>query len=419
MWSLIKPWRAWVMRDNWLSTTPGVQVRSIVHRHTLGGLTFDNEAIPWNAGSVEVEAIIRCGPRWRPQQTDLILRLDSGDSFTAIEFKPEEGSNSFRVRFRVPVPRRVAAAQLFLRQWSLGQITLPLLTRQQFLTAVESASPAVHVLLGSQYVSCRSFVATQIRGVLASVVLRSRYSLLPLLSQNLRLEVFDENGKLVCENAPALTASQLAGKETVVLATPDFPRRKGTFRLDWLLNKECICSHEVHALSLPGFLSQVQVRDMRFVVQSQAGDSQWFRNVPSIGANDRAGPGFTVQSGIRGGAGLVRIRIVAAGKANAAAHTLASDLRLVTDGATTVVPGSYNSKDLAQIQRFELRIGRKCLAILQTQPTPHARFDREGAFEETEAFCWDARAEEELNERLNALLKLGDSGMTTTPSSSE
>ncbi len=174
MWSLIRPWRAWAMRDNWLSTTPGVHIRSFVHRHTLGNFTFEDEAIPWSADTLELEAVIQCGPRRRPQQSDLMLRLETGDSFTAIDFRPEQVGNSFRIRFHVGVPKRSTVAQLFLRQWTLGQITLPMLSAQQFQAAIECSSPAVHVLLGSRYVSCQSFVATQVRGVLASIVLRSR-----------------------------------------------------------------------------------------------------------------------------------------------------------------------------------------------------------------------------------------------------
>ncbi len=244
-------------------------------------------------------------------------------------------------------------------------------------------------------------------------------ALLPLLSQSVRLEVFDEQGKLVCEDSPALTATQLSSKEAVILASPALPRRRGSYRLDWLLNKECICSQEVHALSLPGFLAQVKVRDMRFVVQSPIGDSRLFRNVPDIGEEDRVGPAFTVQSGIRGGAGLVRIRIAAAGTADAPVPMPVSEPRLITDGPTIVVPRTYSSAEIAQLQNFELHIGRKCLASLQTRPTPHAHFDHEGTFEEPLAFCWDGKAEEELNERLNALLKQGDNGLTSPPSASE
>ena len=69
-----------------------------------------------------------------------------------------------------------------------------------------------------------------------------------------------------------------------------------------------------------------------------------------------------------------------------------------------MVPGTLDAADLEGITGFELRLGRRSLGTLLIRPAPQAQLDSEGSFQAVEGFAWDGRAEDELNERLNALL---------------
>ena len=80
---------------------------------------------------------------------------------------------------------------------------------------------------------------------------------------------------------------------------------------------------------------------------------------------------------------------------------------MITDAPTLVYPGTLGSDGLAEVVGFEIRVGRKCLGTLLTRPTPQAQFDSEGSVQQVESFEWDPRAEDDLNERLGALLNQG------------
>jgi hypothetical protein len=408
MWNWIERSRAWAMRKNWISTTPSVQIRSLVHRHTCAGLTFEDQVVPWNADTLVVEAVLQCDSRWQLYQGDLTLRLDSGAAFTATSLERVAGS-TFKATFALVVPPATVVAQVFVRQWSLGQLTLSILRERQFLDGLQCSSPTVHVLMDGRQVACRAFVATQARGLSASMVVRSPWPLSPLLNQALRVAVFDEHGKLIGEDAVVVTGSQVVGREMLVLANPPIPRRRGTWRLDWLLNRECICSHEVEGISLPKFLAALKVSDARFSILDDNDDSRLSRNLTELGPIERASPRFAVQSEFPGAAGIVRFRTTATKKGLLAELRLTEQVTLITDCPTTLMPANMSQQVLQEIHDFAIFAGRKCLATLETLPTPHARFDGEGSFSQVESVAWDGRAEEELNERLNALMKLDDS----------
>jgi len=64
-------------------------------------------------------------------------------------------------------------------------------------------------------------------GVLASIVLSGPSNLTPILDLGLRLEVHSQDGELVGEEIPGLSASLLACREAVMVASVALPRKKG------------------------------------------------------------------------------------------------------------------------------------------------------------------------------------------------
>ena len=408
MWSWIEPLRAWAMRELWLSTTSDVLIRSFDHRFESGGLAFQNVTIPWNAENLSVEAWIRAGTRTNLQASNFALRLEDGTSHAPESLRPDGERGGWRLTFRLPIPRKSVVVQLFYHQWSLGQISLPVVSVGRFLDDLECLASSVHVRLADRYVACSSFVATQARGVLASITLASRWHLTPLLELGPRLEIYDEQDSLVGEEVPGLSASQFRGKEAVLIASVAIPKKRGTWRLDWRLGKECICSQEIQAISLPRFLAQIKVSNLRFLIESGAGNRRLANQLPSLTNKDRVGPSFAMFSTVAGTAGLARVRVNASVAGNERPRLLSENEHLVTDAPTLVMPGTVGAGDLTEISGFRVGLGRKSLGNLSLAPTPQAEFDVEGSFRPVEGFLWDGRAESELNERLGALLNPGE-----------
>jgi hypothetical protein len=159
---------------------------------------------------------------------------------------------------------------------------------------------------------------------------------------------------------------------------------------------------------LPQFLSQLKVSDMRFLVESPNGGRKLTNKLPKLTDKERVGPCFGVLSAVAGAAGLACVRVTALVGKTVRSPLLAKDQHLITDGPTLVLPGTLDAGDLEEIVGFEVRLGRKSLGTLLIRPAPQAHFDAEGSFQPVTGFPWDGRAEDELNERLSALLHPGE-----------
>jgi hypothetical protein len=403
MWNWIERLRVWAMREFWLPTTTGVLLRSFEFHFKSGGQTVRDQAIPWNAEDLAVEVVLQTGSRRSLQAADLVLRLETGETYFPESLRSDGEPGVLRAAFRLPVPCDSVVVQLFYRSWTLGQLNLAVLTQKRFLKALECKFPSTHVRLAGRYVACQSFVAAQARGVLASAVLSSPWSLTPILDLGLRLEVYSQDGERIGEEIPGLSASLLAAREAVVVASVSVPRRKGAWRLDWLLGQEQIASQEIHAISLPQFLGQLRVSESRFLIESAGGERQLKCKLPRLMNKDRVGPCFGIVSSLAGTAGVARVQINALISKAVRAPVLAKEEHLFTDAPTLVLPGTLDTADLEGINGFEVRLGRKCLGTLPIRPAPQAQFDGEGGFQPVEGFAWDGRAEDELNERLSAL----------------
>jgi hypothetical protein len=409
MWPWIKRWRDWAMHDLWPMHRTGPQPQALHYSYEKAGLTVHDQPVPWNAEAVLVEVRLRLPPTAR-QKNDFQLRLPGSISIGPEHLRKDEHDDCHRLTFRLPPLPHSVTAEVLWRRCHLGQMTLPVLSRDEFVQHLRLEMPTLFVRLGDQSVACQTFVSTQCQGLLASVVLLSPFSLLPLLDLGLSVEFRSERGSTY--RVPAqLCSSQLAGRQALVTVVPRrFPRRIGAWSATWLLGEEPLVTQRVRAISQRQFQRSLRIADTRFVFQSAKSGVSVRRQVPTLQAGDRVGPCFLVASREPGMAGLCPLQVRAVVPGAVQQPLLTEQQVLVTDGPTVVAPGTLDAADLEQVTGFELRLKQQVLGVLSLSPAPSATFNGEGGFKPADQFLWSAAAEEELNERLARLLNEPRSG---------
>jgi hypothetical protein len=372
----------------------------------------NDQPVPWNAEAVLVEVSLRLPPSAR-RKSDFQLRLPFHDPLPAEDLRRIDGEERFRVLFRLPPPGVTVSAEVLFRDHVLGQLTVPFLAREDFLQELRVQMPTLFVRLGEESIACQTFISNQCRGLLASGMLTSSTSLVPLLDLDLQVEFRCERTGLICQVPVALCSSQLAGRQALVTVAPRrYPRRQGTWTATWLLGGKPLASQRVRGISLAKFRRSLRISDTRFVVQ-HAGPVRLTRQTPALDKGGRIGPCFLVSSGEPGMAGVCRLQVKAqvpdpgpAGSARRGeAPLLLEQEVLITDGPTMVAPGTVDAADLEQVTGFELSLKGRPLGVLSLHPAPTATFTSEGGFKAPQEFLWSSAAEEEMTERLNRLLE--------------
>ena len=188
MWPLIKHWRDWAMHELWPMHRIGPQPQALHYSYEKAGLTLHDQPIPWNAEAVLVEAMLRLPPSASRRKADFQLRVFDREPVPAEKLSRQDGDDRFRVSFRLTPPGATASVELLYRDHVLGQLTLPFLGREEFLQNLRLQMPTLFVRLGAESVACLTFVSNQCRGLLASAVLASPTSLVPLLDLDLQVE---------------------------------------------------------------------------------------------------------------------------------------------------------------------------------------------------------------------------------------
>jgi hypothetical protein len=410
MWPLIKRWRDWVMNDLWPMHRIGPQPQALHYSYEKAGLTVNDQPIPWNAEAVLVEALLRL-PTVARQKGDFQLRLPGPVIFPAENLRREEGSERHHLFFRLPPIPETVTAEILWRNCLLGQLTLPMLTRDEFIRQLRLQLPTLFVRLGDQSVACQTFVSTQCKGLLASAVLTSITSLVPLLDLGLQVEFRSERGGAVHTVPAQLCSSQLSGRQALVTVVPRrFPRRIGTWLVTWMLGDQPLATLRIRAISQRHFQRSLRISDTRFVVQSAKGSVDLRRQPPVPETGERVGPCFFVSSGEPGMAGTCRLAVRAQVPGTVQQPILQEQEVLITDGPSMFAPGTLDAADLAQVGAFELRAKGHLLGVLSMCPAPSASFTSEGGFKPPDNFIWSAAAEEELNDRLTRLLEGKNNG---------
>jgi len=404
MWHWIKHWRDWAMHDLWPIYRMAARPQAMHFSYEKGGLIVSDQPIPWNAESVLVETIVRLPPGRR--KADFQICLPDRPPVPAESLVRAEADDRHRLLFRIPPLTRTTVADIVWRTTTLpgGHLTLPFLDRDEFLNQFHIHMPTLFVRLGDQHVACQTFVASQCRGLMASAVVLSPTSLVPLLDLPLHVEFRSERTGAVCHVPVQLSSSQLAARQALVTAVPHrIPRRLGAWTATWMLGDRPLVTQRIKAISLTHFQRSLRLCDTRFVVQTKDG-VHLRRQVPALLGNERVGPCFLLASREPGMAGLCTFKVTAQLGGDKKPPLMLEQEALITDGPTMFAPGTVPADELDRVGAFELRLKRTLLGSISLCPSPAATFNAEGGFKAPDDYLWSAGAEEELNERLGKLI---------------
>jgi hypothetical protein len=394
------------MRDLWnLFRTSGPQSQALHFSYEKCGLTLDNQPIPWNAEAVVVEANVRLSISVARTRADFQLRFgSSGPSFQPELLRQEPGESHARLFFRLPVPSQNTLAELTWRDRTLGQVTLPVVRREEYLRQLNVQMPTAHVRLGEHTIACQTFVSAQCQGLTVTGMLSNPAGLVPLSDMNFRLEIHREDGTLLSRVPVRFTSSQLRSRQALVAVMPHRPRRSATWLIHWMADDHILATLKVRAISKKQFLRSLRISTTRFVVMPARGKMQVVRALPSLDAGRRIGPCFLVSSGEPGMAGLALLRVRAKSDGALEPPRFPEQEVLVTDGPLPLCPGTLDVTELSGLKHFALESAVGLVGILPLAPVPSAAFTSEGGFRPVEDFAWSPAAEEQLNERLSRLL---------------
>jgi hypothetical protein len=405
MWLWIKRWRDWAMHDLLPLHRNGLQPQALHYSYEKAGLTLDNQPIPWNAEAVVVESLVRVPSRAGRRKSDFLLRVPGRDDVLADKLGRDDCDDRCRVFFRLPAPKQNTSAELLWQSHVLGRMTLPCLGREDFIGRLSLQMPTLSVRLGEQTVACQTFVATQCKGLVATAVLTSPTSLVPVLDLGLRVEFRSERGGASHTVPVQLCSSQLKGKQALVTVAPrKFPRRIGTWLATWMLDDHPLMTQRIRAISKQHFLRSLRVSETRFVMQSAKGEVTLARQLTPADGTVRVGPCFLVSSREPGMAGLCQLQVRAQVPGAVQPPLLVEQEVLITDGPSPFAPGTLDVADLTQVSGFEMRLRGKPLGVLPLAPAPTAAFTSEGSFKAAGEFTWSPAADDQLNERLTRLI---------------
>jgi hypothetical protein len=211
------------MPDLWPLFRCRPQALSLQYGFEKAGISIRDEPIPWNADAALVEMSMRCSTAYSSstqRKDDFELRLPHRKWFAAHGAQRRETDDQFVVSFRIPVPRTTTLAEIYHRGNLLGQITLPVLEEEEFLRNLQFQMPSIFAKLGKESVACKSFVSSQCNGLLASGVISSPTSLLPLLDLSLEVEFGNEGTGEVSELPIRVTSVPVSQKSAFISIMP-------------------------------------------------------------------------------------------------------------------------------------------------------------------------------------------------------
>jgi hypothetical protein len=403
MWRWIRHWRDWAMNEIVTPRRLAGQPQALYFRYEKGGLTLDNQPVPWSAEAVIVEALLRLPPAAR-RRGDFSLRVPGFEPVPAEVLKADEVGQRHRLYFRLPVPKATGTAELLWKTHVLGSVTIPVVTPEQFLTELRMHLPTAFVAVVGRSVAATTFVTTQQQGLTASAVIQSPTGLVPLLDLGLSATFRTPRGTKTVVTPVPLTASQLAGKEALVSALPPrLPRKAGEWTVTWTCPGRELATTRLRAITPRAFRDSLRVVDTRFGTVTQDGEFRVVRQMPAEGVA-KAGPVFFVASREPGLGGLAEFEIGVQVPGVDRSPTVLEQTVLVTDGPTPVAPGLLPMTELKHASAFELRVKGRVLGVLPLSPVPTATFTAEGGYKPPPEFTWSAAAEDELSERLARLM---------------
>ncbi|MEI7686994.1 MAG: hypothetical protein WCL32_18400 [Planctomycetota bacterium] len=367
------------------------------------GLTLDRQPIPWNAEAVLVEANVRVSHVAPADLRDYVLFLPGGRRVQAESSRPGQTGQT-RVFFRLAAPTETMPAEVRWRERSLGQINLPLLTREEFVRGLTIAEPTIHVRLGNDAYACQAYVTSQAKEIFASMLLTSPTSLAPLT--DLELSASLVSGETLIErHVVRLESNQRAGRQALVVVPFMRPRaRMQHWDIGWTIDETVYAMRSIRCATPVEFLKSLRISTTRLYLEGAGGMLPLARIAPSAWEGiTRVGPVFLVCSGIPGMAAGAEFRVRALDRKGKTLLDMPPVSVLVTDGPTVIAPGTLPRDD--NLASFELWSGKRKLGDLRLDAAPSATFTAEGGIAGGRAdFAWSPEAEELLQHRLGQLL---------------
>jgi len=391
------------MPDLWPLNRISPQPQALHYRYEKAGLILDNQAIPWNAEAVLVEGRVRLPANQRRQKADFLLRLGK-DTFSPEAMRRDEDDGYHRLFFRMKVPAQTTTAELLWQSRSLGQMTLPILTEEEFRKHLTLQMPSLHVRLGERSVVCRTYVSTECEGLVATALLASPTSLAPIKDLDLHVEFCSERGGPVQKLPLGLSSSQLKGRQAMITVVPRKPRRMGAWQATWMLGDLPLATQRIKGITKRHFQRSLRISETRFVLQNRKGEVTLSRLLPDLDGIARVGPCFLVSSCEQGMAGTCLLQVRAQVNGAVQSPLLLEQELLITDGPSPFAPGTLDVADLGDVSGFELRLRGQLLGILPLTSAPTAGFSSEGGFTPPADFVWSPAADDQLSDRLGRLL---------------
>jgi hypothetical protein len=383
------------------------RLERVVVGYEKAGIVIHDEPIAWNADTVIIEVEFSFPIAAAEQQRDFWLEICEGPPILSVIQPSETESDDTRLVFRLPVPRHSACANLCWRDSVLRQVPLPLLRREEFLGHLRMDCPTLFARLGELSVQCQAIVEGQCRGLLATAMLRSPTSLLPILGLNPVLEFTTEHSRRPQLAPLTLTSQQLASREAIVsINLPPQAWWDGKTVLRWNIAERTLAVDRIRTVSAESYRNSLFAVDARYVHYARDGALSFGRYPFLADATCRVGPCFLIATHESGLAGLhsfvVRVQYKDAGLPP---DYLEQEV-LVTNGPSLFIPMTTTPERFQQISTFDLFSQGEQLAQLSVCTRDTTTFTSEGGFTVPAEYPWTAVAEAELADHLRKLMEV-------------
>jgi hypothetical protein len=403
----MKHFKDWVMTELWTPHRLASESSALHLRTEKNGVIYDKQPIFWNTDAVLVEGLLKLTSNARVK-SDYRLVLRDGTTVLPESLKLDPATGRYRMQFRFPAPAHTTVAEFFWKHHPLGRLALPVFTQEDYLRGLRIHLPTIFANMGGQDRPARTIVAGQVKALRLGAVLRHPAGLSPLAEIPIRARCVSESCGNSYEVPIPLAAEQLCSREAMVSASfAPWIRKSGSWRVEWTAGDVILDATRLMAVSRRAFEQSLRISDTRFVVRLKSGELRLTRKMPSLDEVIEAGPLFLISSNEPGMAGRQMIKVRLAIHGSIQPPLLYEQELFITQGQVPVSPGTLDVKELAQIQGFELIVGKRLLGILPLRAIPEAKFNSEGGFLPPPDFAWNAIADDELTERLNQLLQNG------------
>ena len=397
-------WHSRGLRGMWRFFRRFPRVLGLWHSYEKAGLRVSGEPIPWNADTVLVEALVEWSGNPLVSRIDFELRTSDEIPLTPASLE-ERGGGFYHVLFRLAASRGARAGMLYWRSRPLARVELPYLSRERFLESFQIEVPTFFARFQENCVACRSVVEGQSCDLLASSLLRSPTSLLPLLDFGLCLEVAGPASNRSVSVPLRLAGAELLGREAVLMsALPVRLGAAGSWSISWTVAGQTLVRRNIRVIAREAFLESIYV------------PNGWFWPAlasPAITTGDPASPSdlrgrqrFYVHIASRELGVAARCPIEVRLRYEFHEQTLGLERQevLVTDVPTPCVAVPSNIAELRDLRAIELFTQGRFLGSIPWEHAQSATFTAKGGFLTLGSRSWTPFDEIKLEERLGRLM---------------